>query len=586
MPTPATQPRHSRVRGFSYRLLILSDYNAQHYTAVDRIRVGRQRSAILFIRMSWRDNLRKLSHEQVREIVGLCSGAVLLIAVALVLSGSTTFLPQSFTTALQKDISSQSAALWWSLYPKYDSGWPAPHTYGGGTNVNLWGWCAYPYVNSCNTPLPSYADIYVTSNPAQAITGVVQQLGDQYLGKINGWQAFAFPLSGPAYNGSIPTVPAGTPLTIEWACQDFQALNYSYAGSSCNNYDAFGNCIGYFLTGGSGVSTYHDYAGAIGTNFNAGAGNAPLGSATVVPTQTTTYSVYCKSAGISIQAGNIYDIIPDSRTMSFTINVTAPPPTVTITGNGTNPTNNAIVGHPVTIVGTFTPGTGDALTETAINDFANNLWCGTGCTPNTSMWTASPLGSKSYTFTPVSAGPYIFYPAVQTTGYPAWNNYSQSLTVNVVNACQNGTGAAGSCTSCNAGYVLSGGNCAPTCPNGSGAAGSCTSCNAGYVLSGGNCVVSAPVSIVTFSANPTRVRKNTSTNVTFSWVVSNPPATNPSCTIFGLSGFTTINLTQAQVNAGSIPATINISAPSYFTLTCGSVTKQALESLIPIFQEI
>jgi hypothetical protein len=63
--------------------------------------------------MSWRKNLQKLSHAQVREIVGLCSGAVLLIAVALVLSGSTTFLPRSVTTALQNDISSQSAAVWW-----------------------------------------------------------------------------------------------------------------------------------------------------------------------------------------------------------------------------------------------------------------------------------------------------------------------------------------------------------------------------------------------------------------------------------------------------------------------------------------
>jgi hypothetical protein len=52
MPTPETQPRHTIcARGFSYRLRILSDYNAQHYTPVDRIRVGRQRSAILFIHL-------------------------------------------------------------------------------------------------------------------------------------------------------------------------------------------------------------------------------------------------------------------------------------------------------------------------------------------------------------------------------------------------------------------------------------------------------------------------------------------------------------------------------------------------------
>jgi len=96
MPTPATQPRHSCARGFSYRLLILSDYNAQHYTPVDRIRGGRQRSAILSIYMSWRENLQKLSHRQLKELAALCSGAALLLGVAVLLSGPTSGLPLNF----------------------------------------------------------------------------------------------------------------------------------------------------------------------------------------------------------------------------------------------------------------------------------------------------------------------------------------------------------------------------------------------------------------------------------------------------------------------------------------------------------
>jgi hypothetical protein len=88
MPTPATSsPATYCVRGFYYRLLILSDYNAQHYTPVDRIRVGRQRSAILFIYMSWRKNLQKLPHLQLKELAGLCAGAALLLLVAVFLSG-------------------------------------------------------------------------------------------------------------------------------------------------------------------------------------------------------------------------------------------------------------------------------------------------------------------------------------------------------------------------------------------------------------------------------------------------------------------------------------------------------------------
>jgi hypothetical protein len=56
--------------------------------------------------MSWRKNLQKLSHAQVREIVGLCSGAVLLIAAAVFLSGGV----ESVGTLALQNSSSQSAA--------------------------------------------------------------------------------------------------------------------------------------------------------------------------------------------------------------------------------------------------------------------------------------------------------------------------------------------------------------------------------------------------------------------------------------------------------------------------------------------
>jgi hypothetical protein len=107
-----------------------------------------------------------------------------------------------------------------------------------------------------------------------------------------------------------------------------------------------------------------------------------------------------------------------------------PTPTLSITGNGTNPTS-ATTGQNITVAATFTPGTGDTLTDSAINDNNNNLWCGTGNTCSQAMWTASPIGSKSYTFTPTTAGTYIFYPAVETNAHPVWNNYSQSLTITV-----------------------------------------------------------------------------------------------------------------------------------------------------------
>lgn len=251
-------------------------------------------------------------------------------------------------------------------------------------------------------------------------------------------------------------------------------------------------------------------SGAAGSSHNGGAGKQGLIVITYTPAGGSVQKIFLTTNAIVTQGSyptpNLYqnttyiltctDNNGSTVSASTMVAVIPPLPTTTITGNGINPTPNAIVGQPVTIVGTFTPGTGDALTKTAINDFENNLWCGTGCTPNTSMWTASPLGRKSYTFTPISAGSYLFTPSVQTTGYPAWNNYSQSLTVTVANACQNGSGVSGSCTACNSGYVLQGtapsNQCVPQCPNGSGPAGSCTSCSVGYVLSGGNCLPQCP----------------------------------------------------------------------------------------------
>jgi len=102
--------------------------------------------------------------------------------------------------------------------------------------------------------------------------------------------------------------------------------------------------------------------------------------------------------------------------------------------------------------------------------------------------------------------------------------------------CPNGSGAAGSCTACNNGYALSGGSCLLLCANGTGFEGSCTTCSNGYILSGGSCLLPA---IGSFSASPTRVRKNMATPVSFSWNVSNP---TPSCTISGPSGFTPLTI--------------------------------------------
>jgi hypothetical protein len=81
----------------------------------------------------------------------------------------------------------------------------------------------------------------------------------------------------------------------------------------------------------------------------------------------------------------------------------------------------------------------------------------------------------------------------------------------------------------------------------------------------------------------TRVRKSTPTQVSFSWNITNPPAT---CTISGPAGFTALTITPVNGVTGSQTGTVNISQSSVFTLTCGTVTKKITIGLIPSVNEI
>jgi hypothetical protein len=532
-----------------------------------------------------------MNEETVRRLGVLALGIFLLAGVALGLAREVR--SPALSMVLNQ---AQGAAAWWSLYPQYDSGWPVKHIVlpvsAGGSVSQFAAHCGETSLNPNPSicPLPSYADLYVTSNPSQVVSARIIQPGYYY-----GYR----PAQGPTYSGSLPTVTAGTSLTLDWACQDFQQVTVSYNGGGCTSYDAFGNCSSY--AGGSTYTAYFfDYIAAI----VGGSSKSNLGSMTVTPTQTTTYTVYCQAN----PNGGINPALPNTPTMSFTVNVSIPPtPTLAITAGGKNPPDTVYAGQPVTIAATFTPGAGDTLADTAINDFMGNLWCGTGNTCSASMWTQAPMGSKSYTFTPSSPGLYLFYPAAVTATYPWWNNYGSFLFLNVVNQCTNGQGPAGACTSCNAGYVLSAGMCVPQCTNGQGpagactscnpgyvlsagyctpqcangqgASGSCTSCNAGYVLMGGYCVVPQGVITTALFASPSRVRPGTSTSL--SWATSNMT----SCSVTDEVGATI----STQLSSSGTPAN-NITHQKIFTLSCTdgvkTYTSQATVNVLPSFQEI
>jgi hypothetical protein len=148
----------------------------------------------------------------------------------------------------------------------------------------------------------------------------------------------------------------------------------------------------------------------------------------------------CIGQGYELVCGGAYDASFAGRVAWTSIKVVnGPEPTLTITGNGQSGTLTASVGDSIAVKATYAPGEGDTLLKTAINDYQNNLWCGSGSTCNTSMWTAPPLGQKSYTFAPTEPNEYIFYPATQTTHYPSWDNYGQALVIDVHPACDPGT---------------------------------------------------------------------------------------------------------------------------------------------------
>jgi hypothetical protein len=87
-----------------------------------------------------------------------------------------------------------------------------------------------------------------------------------------------------------------------------------------------------------------------------------------------------------------------------------------------------------------------------------------------------------------------------------------------------------------------------------------------------------PLAITSFYANPTRVRKGSTS--TLYYTVTSPPA---SCSITGTNGFSTTVSPVSGVQ-GSVP-TNAITAITQFTITCGSISQSANVGIVPTYQE-
>lgn len=136
------------------------------------------------------------------------------------------------------------------------------------------------------------------------------------------------------------------------------------------------------------------------------------------------------------------------------------------------------------------------------------------------------------------------------------------------------------------GYGWNGSACQALCPNGTGFAGSCTSCNSPYVLSGGNCVQPNGFFNQGLTAKPAHVVSGNAT--TLSWSVSYMA----SCGVTGSNGTTPAAQSASNATDGTHSVSSGtITGPVVYTLRCTDhnsnvYTSSVQVTTLPKIQEI
>jgi hypothetical protein len=202
------------------------------------------------------------------------------------------------------------AAAWWNVLPNY-GGWP----------MNL----ACDRSNSTCVNQNVYASVMSVS--ALGKYQVTYQGSPTY----PGYGRFMYPiekicypcnysfLSSVGIYGAAVSVPAGTAVTIDWACQP--SMSAIQSGSTCCGHNWLGQCNRY-------CGTYYTinysplFSAATGSNFSTS--GYMMGSTTVYPTTTTTYTLYCSGGTMSQPGGTILGnpaSIPPS-VLTLTVNAT------------------------------------------------------------------------------------------------------------------------------------------------------------------------------------------------------------------------------------------------------------------------
>lgn len=399
----------------------------------------------------------------------------------------------------------------------------------------------YTYHGSCSNPKPTGA----------SCVGIGSATG------------YPFAYSTQTY-GSQVAVPPGTPVTLEWSCQNTQANAVTYVWSDCD----LGWCDG---ENTHLSQTYLLANRSTGTNFSTG--NGLTGTVTVSPTQNTTYTLSCggyryqpidadvnstcNGSSCNVPTGYASGKVLSSsmhQSVSLTVVMGSPVPTVT-----TNPATS-VGATTATFNGAGNPN-GAAATGWFRYAASNPGSCSDSfgtrvpASSGTSLGSGSSAVSYNQGVSGLSAATTYYYCAIAQNsgglGYGAVQSFSTSADI---------------CTDIT-------GNQASLPPNCTGTPPSCL--GAGQQWSGTQCEA-IPPTISTFEALPNRVRAGESTQL--SWQVENAPAT---CTLSGTDGFS-----EEVVGASGTVDTDPITARTVFTLACGATSEQIVVTIVPEYQEI
>lgn len=399
---------------------------------------------------------------------------------------------------------------------------------------------------------------------------------------------------GIRYTGTPNTVGQGGTQTAGGA-GGFGNPGGAFRGGSGHSLNVFwgtggGGGGGYFGGGGGAVGQPYGYGGGGGSGFCNGIGVTEcitvMGDATV-PGGSGDPD---KPAGVgdggwtlTWPGGNGF--IKLEVTTVPPIVDPGPPPTATMTTDAPLVDGSYTIeaGKTARVTANFEANDDDTLSATAINgsDQVNSVPCGQ-VTPSHAQCWQQPDAQKVYSFTPTATGVYTFYAAARTANYANYDNYA-SITIRVVPAtCTDPHAVPPSCTTCELGYEMRGGVCAPVqCEDPHAVEPLCSSCDAGYSMRGGVCMVVPNLSL---SVLESRVAKGRPATIT--WLVSGLTAgAGQSCSVTsnpaGVASHTMAPNT-APTWYGNRIATGPIQSTTIFTLSCSGETPVSVTvNLVP-----